>query len=67
MYAQEIFSFKICGVVPWHGGVRNTILLHTHTHTHTPYFLNTSLTTFLFTPPSIHTRPRHAPRTNYVC
>jgi hypothetical protein len=26
------FSFKICGVVPWRGGVRNTILLHTHAH-----------------------------------
>ena len=69
------FSFKICGVVPWRGGVRNTILLHTRTrtrthartHTHTSYFLNTSLTTFLFTSPSTHTRHRHAPRTTYVC
>jgi len=24
-------SFRICGFVPWHGGVRNIILLHTHT------------------------------------
>jgi hypothetical protein len=27
------FSFKIYGVVPWCGSVRNIILLHTHTHT----------------------------------
>jgi len=33
MYAQEISDFKICGVVPWRGSVRNVILLHTHTHT----------------------------------
>ena len=26
------FSFKICGVVPWHGGVKKIIVLHTHTH-----------------------------------
>jgi len=41
-------NFRICGFVPWHGGVRNIILFHTHTHT--SYFLNTSLKTFLFTP-----------------
>ena len=43
-------SFKICGFVPWHGGVRY-IILH-----HTSYCLNTSLMTFLFTPLIIHTR-----------
>jgi len=62
-------SFGVCGVVPWHGGVRNIILLrtqtHTHTHTHTSYFFNTSLTTFLFTPLIIHTQQRHEPRKTY--
>jgi len=23
-------SFRICGFVPWRGGIRNIILLHTH-------------------------------------
>jgi len=27
-------SFRICGVMPWLGSIRNIILLHTHTHTH---------------------------------
>jgi hypothetical protein len=40
------FSFNIYRVVPWHGSVRNIMLLNTHTHTHTPYFLRTSPTTF---------------------
>jgi hypothetical protein len=57
------FSFKICGVVPWHGGVRNIILFHKHTL----YFLNTSLTTFLLTQPSIHMWHRHELRTTCVC
>ena len=35
--------------------------------THTSYFLNTSLTTFLFTPLSSHTRHHHEPRKTYVC
>jgi len=35
--------------------------------THTSYLLNTSLTTFLFTPLTIHTRHRHEPRKTYVC
>jgi hypothetical protein len=39
-------SFSIFGVVPWHGCVRNIILLHTHIS----YFLNTSL----FTPLAVH-------------
>jgi hypothetical protein len=39
----------------------SSYLTHTHTHTHTLYFLNISLTTFLFTPPSILTRFRHEP------
>jgi len=55
MYAQEISAFKICGVVPWRGSLRNIILLHTHTHTHTPHFLKTSLKTFLFTSLAFHT------------
>jgi len=45
------FSFKICGVVPWRGGVRNIIVLHTHTHYtgcpttyQTPQFFNNSKT-----------------------
>jgi len=33
MYAQEISAFKMCGVVPWRGSVRNIILLHTPHHT----------------------------------
>ena len=55
-------SFRICGFVPWRGGVRNIILLHTRIS----YFLNTSLTTFLFTPLAIHTRHCHEPRKTYV-
>jgi len=43
-------KFHLQGV----GSVRNIILLHTHTHT--PYFLETSLTTFFFTPLTVHTR-----------
>jgi len=35
--------------------------------THTSYFLNTSLTTFFFTPPSNHTRHSHEPRMTNVC
>jgi Na+/melibiose symporter-like transporter len=38
-----------------------------HTHTHTPYLLNTSLTTFLFTPLVIHVRHRHELRKTYIC
>ena len=55
------FGFTICGVVPWHGSVRNNNLTsHTHTHTHqththTPYFLKISLTDFFFTPLAVHT------------
>jgi len=30
--------------VPWHGGVRNIILLHTHTHTHTHIILSQHFT-----------------------
>jgi len=66
------FSFRICRVVPWLGSVRNIILLHTHTHTHTHarvharmhtlHFLSTSLTTFLFTPVTIHMQHHHEPR-----
>jgi len=51
MYVQEISAFKICGVVPWRGSVRNIILLHTHTH-----ILKTSLKTFFFTTLAFHTR-----------
>jgi hypothetical protein len=40
---------------------------HLTSHTNTSYFLNPSLTTFLFTQPSIHTRHRHEPRMTYVC
>jgi hypothetical protein len=47
-------SLRICGVVPWRGTFSNIILLYTHTHT--SYFLNTSLTTLLFTPLAVHTR-----------
>jgi hypothetical protein len=32
-------DFWICGV-PWHGGVRNIILLHTHTHILSQHFTN---------------------------
>jgi hypothetical protein len=49
-------SLRIFGVVPWHGNVSNIILLHTHIHTHTTYFLNISLTIFLFTPLAVHLR-----------
>jgi len=35
--------------------------------TRTLYFLNSSITTFLFTPPSIHTWHHHEPRKSYVC
>ena len=45
-------SFSICGFVPWRGGVKNIILLHIYTS----YFLSTSVTTFLFTPHTIHMR-----------
>jgi len=38
------FSFKISGVVPWSGDVRNIILLHTHTHTHTHIILSQHFT-----------------------
>jgi hypothetical protein len=47
-------TFRISGVVPWHGNVSNIILLNTHPHT--AYFLNTSLTTFLFTPLAVRMR-----------
>jgi hypothetical protein len=47
-------TLRMSGVVPWRGNVSNIILLHTHTHTHTAYFLNTSLTTFLFSPLAVH-------------
>jgi len=50
-----------------HTHTRTRTHTHTHAHTHTSYFLNTSLTTFLFTLPSIHTRHRQEPRTTYVC
>ena len=30
MFAQETPAFRIFGFVPWHGSVRNIILLHTH-------------------------------------
>jgi len=33
--------------------------------THTTYFLNTSLTTFLFTPLVIHTCHHHEPRNQF--
>jgi hypothetical protein len=68
MYAQEIsaarFAELCLGVV-----VSETSSYYTHartrarTHTHT----HTSLTTFLFTQPSLHMRRRHEPRTTYVC
>ena len=35
--------------------------------THIPYFLNTSLTTLLFTTLAVHTRHRHEPRKTTVC
>jgi len=31
MYVQEISASRVVEVVPWHGGVRNIILLHTYT------------------------------------
>jgi len=40
----EKFSFKVCGVVPWRRGVRNTILLHAQTHTHTHTLLSQHFT-----------------------
>jgi hypothetical protein len=63
-------TLRICGVVPWHGNVSNIILLYTHTHTNTTYFLNTSLTTFVFTPLTVHTRllrHHHEPRHTKPC
>jgi len=59
MYAQKSSASKFVELCP--GVVVSetpSYFTHKHTHTHTPYFLNTSLTTFLFTPPSIHKRPR---------
>jgi hypothetical protein len=57
------FQLQVSGFVPWHGGVRNIILLHTHTW----YFLNTSLTVFLFTPLASHTQHAREPRNTYIC
>jgi len=47
----ENSSLRICGVVPWHGSVRNILI-----HKHTLYFHHTSLKTFLFTPLTAHTQ-----------
>jgi hypothetical protein len=62
-------SFGVSGFVPWRGGVRNIILLHTHTHTHihTSYFFNTSPTLTLLTALASHTQHCHEPRNTYIC
>jgi hypothetical protein len=59
---QDLWS---CALAWW--CQKHHLTSHTHTHTHTSYFLTTSLTTFLFTQPSIHTWHRHEPRTTYIC
>jgi hypothetical protein len=45
------FSFKIYGVVPWRGSVRNIILLHTHTilsqNFTNNFFLHTTRSSYL--------------------
>jgi hypothetical protein len=61
MYAQEISASRFVEFCP------GVVVSETSSYfTHTSYFLNTSLTTFLFTQPSIHTQHHHEPRTTYV-
>jgi hypothetical protein len=46
-------SFRICGFVPWHGGVRNIILLHTHIVPSQHFTNNFSLHTTLYSHPTL--------------